>query len=37
VKLWPTLIYLEGGVEKGRTVRPNSPTEIETIFGGAQS
>jgi thioredoxin 1 len=34
VKLWPTLIYLENGVEKGRVVRPNSAAEIETIFGG---
>jgi thioredoxin 1 len=37
VKLWPTLIYLENGVEKGRAVRPNSTTEIEAIFGGVQS
>ena len=34
VKLWPTLIYLENGVEKGRVVRPNSAPEIEAIFGG---
>jgi thioredoxin 1 len=32
VKLWPTLVYLEGGVEKGRVVRPNSAAEIEAIF-----
>ncbi len=32
VKLWPTLIYLEAGVEKGRVVRPGSAAEIETIF-----
>jgi thioredoxin 1 len=37
VKLWPTLIYLENGVEKGRAVRPNSTTEIEAIFGEAQA
>jgi thioredoxin 1 len=37
VKLWPTLVYLENGAEKGRAVRPNSPTEIESIFSGAQS
>ena len=35
VKLWPTLIYLENGVEKGRVVRPNGAAEIETIFAGA--
>lgn len=32
VKLWPTLVYLEGGVEKGRVVRPESAAEIEAIF-----
>ena len=32
IKLWPTLVYLEGGVEKGRVVRPNDATEIEAIF-----
>jgi thioredoxin len=32
VKLWPTLVYLEGGVEKGRVVRPGSAAEIEAIF-----
>ena len=32
VKLWPTLVYLEGGVEKGRVVRPNNAAEIEAIF-----
>jgi len=32
VKLWPTLVYLEGGVEKGRVVRPNDAAEIEAIF-----
>jgi thioredoxin 1 len=32
VKLWPTLVYLEAGVEKGRVVRPNSAAEIEAIF-----
>jgi len=34
VKLWPTLIYLEMGVEKRRVVRPNGATEIATIFSG---
>jgi thioredoxin 1 len=32
VKLWPTLIYLESGVEKGRVVRPANAGEIEAIF-----
>ena len=32
VKLWPTLIYLEGGTERGRVVRPGSVAEIEAIF-----
>ena len=32
VKLWPTLVYLEGGAEKGRVVRPTSAAEIEAIF-----
>jgi thioredoxin 1 len=35
VKLWPTLIYLENGVEKGRVVRPESAAEIATIFSGS--
>ena len=32
VKLWPTLIYLEHGVEKGRVVRPAKPADVEAIF-----
>jgi thioredoxin 1 len=32
VKLWPTLIYLEDGAEKGRVVRPEGPADIEAIF-----
>jgi len=32
VKLWPTLIYLEGGVERGRVVRPGSVADIDAIF-----
>jgi thioredoxin 1 len=35
VKLWPTLIYLEQGVEKGRVVRPDSAAEIAAIFSGS--
>ena len=37
VKLWPTLVYLENGVEIGRVVRPNGTAEIEAIFAGAKS
>jgi thioredoxin 1 len=37
VKLWPTLIYLEKGVEKGRVVRPGSAADIEPIFTGTQT
>ena len=32
VRRWPTLIYLEAGIEKGRVVRPSSAAEIEAIF-----
>jgi len=35
VKLWPTLIYLEKGVEKGRVVRPEDAAAIEAIFGSS--
>ena len=35
VKLWPTLVYLEGGVEKARVVRPDDAAAIEAIFAGA--
>jgi thioredoxin 1 len=34
VKLWPTLIYIEAGAEKGRVVRPNDAAEIEALFAG---
>lgn len=37
VKLWPTLVYLENGVEKGRVVRPQDAAAIESIFKGAGS
>jgi thioredoxin 1 len=37
VKLWPTLVYLENGVEKGRVVRPENPAAIEAIFFGTGS
>lgn len=32
VKLWPTLVLLESGVEKSRVVRPQSAGEIEGIL-----
>jgi thioredoxin 1 len=35
VKLWPTLIYIEKGVEKGRVVRPGDAAAIEAILSGA--
>jgi thioredoxin 1 len=35
VKLWPTLIYLESGAEKGRVVRPEGSGQIEAIFAPA--
>jgi thioredoxin 1 len=37
VKLWPTLVYLEKGAEKGRVVRPANAAAIEAIFAGAQA
>jgi thioredoxin 1 len=37
VKLWPTLVYLENGVEQGRVVRPADSAAIEAIFAGAKS
>ena len=36
VKLWPTLVFIDQGVERGRVVRPNDEAEIEAIFAGAQ-
>jgi len=37
VKLWPTLVYVENGIEVGRVVRPNNTADIEAIFNGAKS
>jgi thioredoxin 1 len=34
VKLWPTLIYVEKGVEKARVVRPRGAVDIESLFSG---
>ena len=33
VKLWPTLVLLQDGMEKGRVVRPRGVGEIEALFG----
>lgn len=35
VKLWPTLVLMEKGAEKGRVVRPESAPEIEAMLGAA--
>ena len=32
VKLWPTLVLMENGVEKARIVRPRALAEIEPLF-----
>ena len=32
VKLWPTLVLMESGVEKSRVVRPQNAAEIEGIL-----
>lgn len=34
VRLWPTLIYLDGGVEKARVVRPAGVAAVEALFAG---
>jgi thioredoxin 1 len=36
VKLWPTLVFIHQGAERGRVVRPNDEAEIEAIFAGLQ-
>ena len=36
VKLWPTLVLLEQGVEKGRVVRPESAGAIEEMLASSQ-
>ena len=35
VKLWPTLVLMERGIERGRVVRPGSAADIESIFPAA--
>ena len=37
VKLWPTLVFIDKGVEQGRVVRPSNEAEIEAIFSGARA
>jgi thioredoxin 1 len=32
VKLWPTLVLVDRGTERGRVVRPGNAAEIEAIF-----
>ncbi|MEJ0038248.1 MAG: thioredoxin family protein [Gammaproteobacteria bacterium] len=32
VKLWPTLVLMDNGVEKARVVRPRAVPEIEALF-----
>jgi thioredoxin 1 len=34
VKLWPTLVLIDKGVEQARVVRPNNPDDIEALFSG---
>ncbi len=34
VKLWPTLVVLEDGKEKGRSVRPRSRDDVAAAFQG---
>jgi thioredoxin 1 len=32
VKLWPTLVFMQSGVEKARVVRPQSAADIEALL-----
>ena len=32
IKLWPTLVLLQDGVEVARCVRPNRESEIDSLF-----
>jgi thioredoxin 1 len=32
IKLWPTLVLLQDGVEVARSVRPDQAAEVETLF-----
>ena len=36
VKLWPTLVFMDGGAERGRVVRPGNTGDIEAIFPAAE-
>lgn len=35
VKLWPTFVLMQDGVERARLVRPRSLREVETLFDDA--
>lgn len=35
VKLWPTLVLMRNGVERGRVVRPRRADEIAALFSDA--
>jgi len=37
VKLWPTLVYIDGGVEQARVVRPTDRAAIEAILAGVKT
>ncbi|TZF91430.1 thioredoxin family protein [Cognatilysobacter lacus] len=37
VKLWPTFVLLQDGVERARSVRPRSLREIEALFDSAEA
>jgi thioredoxin len=32
VKLWPTLVVMQDGVEVARVVRPESPAQVEAVL-----
>lgn len=34
IKLWPTLVLVENGVERSRSVRPCSLEAVEALFDG---
>lgn len=34
VRLWPTLVLIEDGVERSRSVRPRSLEQVEALFDG---
>lgn len=34
VRLWPTLVLVENGIERSRSVRPRSLEDVEALFDG---